>query len=144
MRKVVDQQTKGRIRVTVFDDDTARVDGLTSAIIRGINMDRPQTNSNDKVFYIATVETTDGQTGSAIIWENQLTTDKLPKDTFAVGANVRVAVQLKGDYAGNATVELPGGKFSESLINSFLEEFEADADAFDILSKSGKTIQIGA
>ncbi len=107
MRQIVDQETKGNIRVTVFDDDTAKVEGLVSAKIMSINMDRPQTNSNQKVFYIATVKTDKGNTGSAIIWENQLTTDKLPKDTFAPGAPVRIAIQLKGDYAGNATVELP-------------------------------------
>jgi hypothetical protein len=142
MRKVVDTETKGRIRVTTFDDDTARIDGLVSGKILGINRERPQENSNGKVFYIATVEVEGGQTGSAIIWENQLTTDKLPADTFADGASVRVAIQLKGDYAGNATIELPGGRFSADLMNELLGE--VDLSAFASLKKEGKEIKLGA
>lgn len=107
MKKIVDQEIKGKIRVTVFDDDTARVDGLVYATIDSINIDHPQKNENDKVYYIANVTTEDGESGRAILWENLLTSDKLPKNTFSVGTKVRVAIQLKGDYAGNATIELP-------------------------------------
>lgn len=146
MRKVVDTEVQGNFRVTVFDDDTARVDYLCPGVIKSINEDRPQTNSNGKVFYIATVEAQltpeNIQVGSAIIWENQLTTDKLPKDAFAPGAAIRVAIQAKGEYKGNATVELPGGRFNAVMLDEVLGAF--DESAFGILKKEGKELKLGA
>ena len=114
MRKAAHTLKSGDYRLTIFDDGTTRKDLIVPGTIVSINKTdaAKQTNINQNVFWIATVEATINgkkQVGPAIIWDAQLTTTKLPPETFAPGANISVAIQVDGEYAGNASIELPGG-----------------------------------
>ncbi len=102
----------GDYRLTIFDDGTTRKDRIAPGKIISINKTEAarQTNENGIDYWLATVEADFNgvkQVGPAIIWDAQLTTTKLPADTFAPGANISIAIQASGEYAGNASIELP-------------------------------------
>ena len=143
MRKVVNDKTVGDFRLTVFDDNTGRLDYLAPGTIRSINMDRPQENVNGNVFYIATCEVKINDTtqvGSAIIWEKQLNHPSVG-ELFKIGANIQVAIQAKGEYKGNASVELPAGnKFSSSLIDELTDTLDMSVFA-DITKDTAFTLE---
>jgi hypothetical protein len=147
MRKVVDSavSANGKFRLTIFDDNTVRRDRLCTAKIISLNQNSPQENANGTIFYVATVEADlDGKkvVGSAIIWKNQLTSDKLPEGTFAEGATVGLAIQIKSEYAGNASIELPGAnRIDASLAEANYAEEEMFAD---LLKKHGNALKINA
>ena len=143
MRKVVDDKTVGDFRLTIFDDKSGRLDFLAPGTIRSINMDRPQTNANTNVFYLATCEVKIGegtQVGTAIIWEKQLNHPTVG-ELFKVGCNVQVAIQAKGEYKGNASVELPSGnKFDASLIDELTANLDMSVFA-DIMKDTAFTLE---
>jgi len=143
MRKVVDDKTVGDFRLTIFDDKSGRLDYLAPGTIRSINMDRPQENVNGNVFYIATCEVKiEGatQVGSAIIWEKQLNHPSVG-ELFKIGCNIQVAIQAKGEYKGNASVELPAGnKFESSAIDELTANLDMSVFA-DITKDTAFTLE---
>ena len=88
-----------------------------------------RTNTNDKEWGIATVEVTypNGQTKRA---NAALYKDPLDRIVYEVGMDIILNTQIEGEYAGNATVRLPGAErvdlsLFDAEIKAGLEQFRA-------------------
>lgn len=135
-RTAKEQRTTAKgVRITVFSDNTTNIQKMVSGEIISINDAQPAgVNSNGTPFYIANVKADINgkeQAGTALIWENQLKTDKLSEGTWAPGAPIRLAINLVGPHKGKASVELPGA-------NPFSLDFEQevmDGEVADILKE---------
>lgn len=125
-RTVKDQRTTSKgVRVTVFNDGSTNIQKMVTGKVISINDAQPAgENSNGNAFYIANVSADingSEQAGTALIWENQLKTDKLAEGTWSPGAPIRLAINLVGPHKGKASVELPGA-------NPFTLDFENEID----------------
>ena len=111
MRKIVDQQAQENIRVTVFDDDTAKIDAVVPGEIISINWKKRLEDSFGRSFYYAqvNVELKSGkfQKGSAKLWEFLPLNSVYAEERLLPGGNINLAIEVKGSAQGCATIELP-------------------------------------
>ncbi len=132
MREVLDTATSpdGKFRMTIYNDNSIRRDRLCMAKIINLNLGSPQLDENGATYYVATVEADlddEKRVGPAIIWHYQITSNKLSLETFAEGAIVGLAIKIKSEDAGEATIELWSKERMEQLQgNNLIEENTTD------------------
>jgi hypothetical protein len=120
MRTLVDQKvTDQGYRFSKFKNEEGKISFsmqfLAEAEIINVNDTTPAgTNSNGNAFYVANVKITEKgmeQKATAIIWENQLKSEKLSEGTWGAGAPIMLAINAeKGQpHYGKASIELRSG-----------------------------------
>lgn len=137
-------------RLLIFDDGSATMQHLVPGKIISIN-DKTSagTNSNGKEFYIGTVKAEingKDKVGSALIWGNQLHSDKLGEGTWAPGAPIMLAITKFEVRNGEtiftnknkASIQLPGGSTTDWDLP------EVDAKAMADLEKMGIKLELQA
>lgn len=108
----------------VKNTETGILEIVYSAVLKTIGAVRLADNDKQTPYRLctATVEYPNGTTGTvgAMLWEGANIANP---DAFVAGAEISLRVQAEGEYAGNATVQLPAmAKFDLGLVEFEIEE----------------------